>query len=100
MPSTPAAYAALLTLGVVHTGLAGFLFLGGLRRVRADRAAILMYVEPASAVVFAALFLAEPLSATTVIGGLMVIGGGVLVTRLEERVEAVPIEAAGTEEEP
>lgn len=99
MPSSPGAYAALVTLGVVHTGLTGALFLGGLRRVRTDRVAILMYLEPAAAVVFAALFLGEPLTVTTVLGGAMVIGGGLIVARLEERVDAVPMEAAGTEEE-
>ena len=38
----------------MHTALAGFIFLSGLRRVRTDHAAILTYTEPASAVVFAA----------------------------------------------
>ena len=56
-PSTPGAYAALVTLGVVHTALSGFIFLGGLRRVRTDHAAILTYVEPVTAVLFAAAFL-------------------------------------------
>ncbi|PKQ16348.1 MAG: hypothetical protein CVT67_05200 [Actinobacteria bacterium HGW-Actinobacteria-7] len=101
VPQTPRAYAALVMLGVVHTALSGFIFLGGLRRVRTDHAAILTYVEPVSAVVFAAMFLPnEPLSVTTVIGGLLVVGGGLLVARLEagEGHETVPIEAVGTEE--
>jgi drug/metabolite transporter (DMT)-like permease len=48
---------------------------------------------------FAAAFLNEPLGWTTVIGGVMVVGGGVLVARMEalEGVETVPIEAAGTD---
>lgn len=103
VPSSPNAYVALIVLGVVHTGLTGFLFLGGLRRVRTDRAAILMYLEPASAVVFAAMFLGEPLTAWTLVGGALVIGGGVLVARLEEQVpiaDTVPIEAAGSVEPP
>jgi len=99
-PSTPAAYGALVTLGVVHTAVAGFVFLGGLRRVRTDHAAILTYVEPVTAVMFAAAFLSEPIGLATVLGGLMVIVGGVLVARIEARegVETVPIEAAGTEQ--
>jgi drug/metabolite transporter (DMT)-like permease len=98
-PSSPTAYAALVTLGVLHTAIAGFIFLGGLRRVRTDHAAILTYVEPVTAVMFAAAFLNEPLGWTTVIGGVMVVGGGVLVARMEalEGVETVPIEAAGTD---
>lgn len=98
-PSTPGAYAALVTLGVVHTAASGFLFLGGLRRVRTDHAAVLTYVEPVTAVLLAAAFLAEPLTVATVIGGALVVTGGVLVARMEARegVETVPIEAAGTE---
>ncbi len=98
-PTTPTAYAALVTLGVVHTAIAGFIFLGGLRRVRTDHAAILTYVEPVTAVLLAAVFLSEPLGWATVIGGAMVVVGGVLVARIEARegIETVPIEAAGTE---
>ncbi|MDZ4168730.1 MAG: EamA family transporter [Coriobacteriia bacterium] len=98
-PSTPVAYAALVSLGIIHTAFAGFLFLGGLRRVRTDHAAILTYVEPVSAVVFASLFLSEALTWTTLVGGALVIGGGVVVARLEARegIETVPLEAAGTD---
>jgi drug/metabolite transporter (DMT)-like permease len=99
-PSTPAAYAALVILGVFHTAIAGFIFLGGMRRVRTDHVAILTYVEPVTAVMLAALFLGEALTLATLIGGAMVVGGGLLVARLEEPPggEPVPIEAAGTDE--
>lgn len=82
-PTSAGSYAALATLGVVHTALSGFVFLGGLRRVRADHAGILMYAEPVSAVIFAALFLSEPLTVFTVVGGTLVVLGGVLVARME-----------------
>jgi len=100
-PTTTGAYAALVTLGVVHTALAGFVFLGGLRRVRADHAAILTYMEPVSAVVFASLFLGEPLTTATVVGGALVVGGGLMVARIEAKrgVETVPIEVASVEED-
>jgi drug/metabolite transporter (DMT)-like permease len=102
VPSTPGAYAALVSLGVVHTAIAGYIFLGGLRRVRTDHAAILTYVEPVSAVIFAAAFLSEVLTWTTALGGFLVVSGGVIVARMEARegVETVPLEAAGTEEFP
>jgi drug/metabolite transporter (DMT)-like permease len=88
-PSTLSAYGALATLGVVHTALAGMLFLAGLRRVRTDHAAILTYTEPASAVVFAAVFLGQALTLPTVVGGAMVVAGGALVARLEAREVAI-----------
>lgn len=97
VPSTPGAYAALVTLGVVHTTFTGFVFLGGLRRVRTDHAAVLMYLEPVSAVVFASAFLGEALTARTVLGGGLVLAGGVAVAMLERRPagEIEPIELAG-----
>lgn len=82
-PTTAVSYGALAVLGVVQTAFAGILFLTGLRRVRTDHAAVLTYTEPASAVVFAAAFLGEPLTAATLAGGLMVVAGGALVARLD-----------------
>lgn len=101
-PTSPQAYAALLTLGVVHTAFAGFVFLGGLRRVRTDHAAILTYAEPVSAVLFAALFLNEPLTASTLVGGTMVVAGGLIVARLRPRQkpQPMPLEAVAVEGEP
>ncbi len=96
-PTSTGSYAALATLGIVHTALAGFVFFGGLRHIRADHAGILMYAEPVSAVIFAALFLGEPLTPATVIGGVMVVLGGVLVARMEPApsIEApAPIDGA------
>jgi drug/metabolite transporter (DMT)-like permease len=74
------------------------IFLGALRHVRTDHAAILTYSEPASAVVFAAIFLGEALTWWTLVGGLMVVVGGVAVARLEPlaQSEIVPVEAVGT----
>jgi drug/metabolite transporter (DMT)-like permease len=100
-PSTPVAYAALLTLGLVQTAFAGVFFLSGLRRVRTDHAAILTYAEPVSAVLFAALFLAEPLTVWTLVGGAMVVAGGLVVARMSPtaKTESAPLEMAGVEPE-
>lgn len=99
-PTNARSYLALAILGVVHTALAGMIFLGGLRRVRTDRAAVLTYAEPVSAVILAAIFLGEPLTAATVAGGAMVVAGGIIVSRLELPSDREPlsIEAAGVEQ--
>jgi len=96
-PTSAGAYAALATLGVVHTALAGIVFLGGLRRVRTDHAAVLTYVEPVSAVLFAAAFLGEALRVATIVGGAMVVAGGALVTRIDTRDVGFGQEAAGAD---
>jgi drug/metabolite transporter (DMT)-like permease len=82
-PTTPLAVGALVMLGLVQTAASGLLFLSGLRRVRTDHAAIIMYGEPVSAVFFAAAFLGEPLTWPTLLGGAMVVGGGALVAGLD-----------------
>ncbi|HSQ22376.1 MAG TPA: DMT family transporter [Coriobacteriia bacterium] len=81
-PSTAVEWGSLVTLGVVHTAATGVLFLSALRTVRADHAAVLTYAEPVSAVVFAAIFLREPITPATVIGGLMVVLAGMRVARM------------------
>jgi len=82
-PTQPIEWGALIVLGVVDTSLTGLLFLSGLRRVRADHAAVLTYAEAVSAVVFSAVFLHEPITAFTVAGGALVIAGGAMVARME-----------------
>ena len=69
--------------------------------MRADHAAILTYVEPVSAVLFASAFLGEALTPATVVGGALVVSGGILVARIETRagVETVPIEIAAADED-
>ncbi len=100
-PTHASSYVALATLGLVHTALAGVIFLGGLRRTRTDHAAILTYTEPVAAVLFASAFLGEALTAWTLAGGAMVVAGGLAVARLAPSAEpAPPLEAAGTESEP
>lgn len=91
-PSGAVAWGSLVTLGVVMTAGTGFLFLSGLHAVRPDHASILTYAEAFSAVVLAALFLGEPITLTTVIGGALIIAGGLLVGRM---VPVPSIEAPG-----
>jgi drug/metabolite transporter (DMT)-like permease len=81
-PSTSTEWAALVTLGVVHTTVATLIFFSGLRLVRADHAAVFMYAEPVTAVIFAAVFLSEPLGWATSLGGAAVVAAGVLVARM------------------
>lgn len=61
------------------------LYFSGLRRIRADRVAVVMYSEPVSAVLFAAMFLSEPLTVAKALGGAAIVGAGILVFILEKR---------------
>ncbi len=71
----------LLLMGVIHSTLAVILYLQGLRVVEAHKAAILGYIEPVSAVALAVLFLSEAITASVVIGGILIIVSGYIVLR-------------------
>jgi drug/metabolite transporter (DMT)-like permease len=92
-PSGWGSYGALLSLGLIQTAFSGLVFIGALRLIRTDRAAILTYAEPVSAVVFAAIFLHEPLTWWTIAGGAFVVIGGVIVARLSHHEQPEPLEA-------
>jgi drug/metabolite transporter (DMT)-like permease len=81
-PVSTKGWGSVAILGLVHSGLAWLLFFSGLRLVRADHVAVLTYIEPVAAVIFAALFLTQPLAWYTVLGGAAVVAGGIMVARL------------------
>jgi drug/metabolite transporter (DMT)-like permease len=54
--------------------------LGGLQLVGAVRNAIIGVLEPFTVAVLAAIFLAEPLTGTTAIGGVTILAGAILAT--------------------
>jgi drug/metabolite transporter (DMT)-like permease len=84
----PATYQALtqngefivsfLILGALFTGLAGFVFWESMRHVPVAVVSVVMYLEPASAVVWAVLFLGEIPNALSWTGVLLVIVGGLV----------------------
>lgn len=81
----------LLVLGLVYTGFAFATYLWALMRMPATRAAVLLYLEPASAVGFGWLLLDEAPTAIVLVGGVLVVGAGVLVARTPAPPETPPI---------
>ena len=84
----PATYQALtqhgehlvnfIILGALFTGLAGFVFWEVMRHVPVAAVSVVMYLEPASAVVWAAIFLGETPNMTAWAGVVLVIFGGMV----------------------
>ena len=68
----------LLTVGLIHTGVAYLLYFGSMDGLKAQSIAILSYIDPVSALLFSALFLGERLSLLTVIGAILIIGSAVI----------------------
>ena len=72
----------LMTAGAASIGaISGILFVAGLRRIGAARAAVLTYAEPLVAVVVGALAWHEPVSALASVGGALVLAAGIHVAR-------------------
>jgi len=70
---------ALAVLGLFHLGAVGLVYLYALRRVKAQHAGILAYLEPVSAMVFGLIFLAEIPVWQDLAGALLIIAAGVLI---------------------
>jgi drug/metabolite transporter (DMT)-like permease len=93
---------AIITLGVVGTALAFVIFYKLISETGAGRASLVSYLAPGIALFYGALLLDEPITAAS-IGGLVLILGGVAVASRKPRAErpaarpAVPRRAATAE---
>ncbi len=67
-------------LGAVFTGLAGVVYWTSMRRLPVAVVSVIMYFEPASAVVWASLFLGEQPDPLTWLGVVLVVGAGTIAT--------------------
>jgi len=74
-----ASWILLLVLGVFNTGFAVTLYLKGLGMVKAQKAVVFTYLEPASAVVFGSLFLAQQPTPLMLVGGFLILIAGYIV---------------------
>lgn len=80
-----------LILGALFTGLAGYVYWEAMRRLPVAAVSVIMYLEPASAVAWAALFLDEVPNLAAWLGVALVIAGGAvaaLETSEEEMINA------------
>ena len=69
----------LLVLGIFNTGFAVTLYLKGLAMIKAQKAVVLTYLEPASAVVFGFLFLSQQPTPLMLVGGFLILIAGYVV---------------------
>lgn len=63
----------LLTLGIVHTGLAYLMYFSSLQGLSAQSAAIFSYLDPLTAVFLSIVFLGEPFSPVTFAGAVLIL---------------------------
>ena len=79
LPTGAGGWAVGFAIAIVPTMAAISLFMAGLRRVGANRAALLSTVEPVVTVLLAAVILGERLSAVQAAGGLLVVAAVMVV---------------------
>ena len=64
----------LLTLGLVHTGIAYCLYFSSLKSLRGQEVAVMSYIDPLVAVIISIAVLREPFSVWEIIGGVLILG--------------------------
>ena len=82
----PGSWAPVLVLGLLNTGVGCYLYFSSIGGMRAQSVAILGYLEPLSALLFAAAFLGESLRPIQAVGATLILGGAVLGELLRQRV--------------
>ena len=70
---TPLSGVLLLTAGVIHTGLAYWLYFGSMTGLNAQTVALFSYIDPILAIVLSMLLLKEPMSISSAIGAVMIL---------------------------
>ncbi len=83
LPADGPDWGAVLALGVVFTGLSTLAYATLLRRVTAQAAGVLTFLEPVAAVLLAAALVDEPLTGQVIAGGILVLVAGLAVVVLE-----------------
>lgn len=64
---------SIITLGILHTGIAYFLYFSSIKNLKGKSIAILSYLDPIVAIIIAFLFLSESMNKFQIIGGFLIL---------------------------
>lgn len=79
--STPIIF--ILILGIIHTGIAYFLYFTAVKELKGQTIAVLSYIDPISAVIIAAIVLGESMGLVQMVGGALILSSTFLSERLK-----------------
>ena len=71
---TGIAWGSLLSVGLIHTGVAYCLYFSSLKELSGQEASIISYIDPLVAVIISVSALSEKITALQVVGGLLILG--------------------------
>lgn len=83
----PESIILILVLGIIHTGVAYLLYFSAIKQLKGQSIAILSYIDPISAVIFAAIFLAEGMTLLQIVGGILILGSTFLGEKLDSKLK-------------
>lgn len=68
----------LLCVGLVHTGLAYFMYFSSVQKLPAQTVAIISYIDPVVAIVLSALLLSQPLTVASATGAVLILAASLV----------------------
>lgn len=74
VPVSPLIVLLLLVAGIVHTGIAYWLYFGSMEHLNAHTVALFSYIDPILAIILSMLVLREPMSISAAIGAALILG--------------------------
>ena len=83
---TAGAWGLVISLGIVHTGIAYLLFFTAIPKLSSQSAAVMSYIDPISAMIFAHLFLNESMTGWQTFGAILVLGSMIICEWLSKKI--------------
>lgn len=80
------AWGWILVLGIVNTGIGCYLYFSPLAKLPVQTVAVCGYLEPLSAVAFAALLLGEKMTVIQIVGAVCIIGGAMIGELIKPKI--------------
>lgn len=77
----------ILIIGIVHTGIAFYLFFSAMGHLKAQTVAALCYTDPLTTILISSFVLLEPLAILQMVGAALLLGATFVGDRLTETVE-------------